>query len=202
MTRERWLTAEFDGVMGARAIVSVSAAGLTALALNGSQLWRRRWSSSPPFVDVAYVGDFAVSSFSSNGSAQCGTVFALVANSDRAGYVLAVNCTGGLLAAYSLYMRITQYVGPSLVLDADGVTVYVSVMDQCDGEFRNACLAVVALQLQTQDDGSCLLVKLWLSPPFNPIEGEGFMAIGPRAGQLAFLNWYGVFVLGAAAQPE
>ena len=196
----RWLGPEFNSVMDARAVISVSVAGVTALALNGTQLWRRRWSSTPPFVDISYVGDFAVSSFSSRGSAQCGTVFALVANSDRAGYVMAVNCSGGLVAAYSLYMRITQYVGPNLLLDADGVTVYVSTMDQCEGQYQNACLAVVALQLQEQADGSCAFVKLWLSPPYTAIEGEGFMAIGPHAGQLAFLNWYGLFLLGAAGE--
>lgn len=186
--------------MDARAVISVSVAGVTALALNGTQLWRRQWSSTPPFVDISYVGDFAVSSFSSRGSAQCGTVFALVANSDRAVYVLAINCSGGLVAAYSLYMRITQYVGPNLLLDADGVTVYVSTMDQCEGQYQNACLAIVALQLQEQADGSCAFVKLWLSPPYTAIEGEGFMAIGPHAGQLAFLNWYGLFLLGAAGE--
>jgi len=188
--------------MDARAVISVSVAGITVLALNGTQLWRKQWSYTPPFVDVAYVGDFAVSSFSSNRTQQCGTVFVLVANSDRAGYVLAINCSGGLVAAYSLYMRITQYVGPNLLLDSDGVTVYVSTMDQCVGTYQNACLALVALQLQAQTDGSYALVKLWLSPPYTTIEGEGFMAIGPHAGQLVFLNWYGLFVLGAAAVAE
>jgi hypothetical protein len=186
-------------VLDARAVISVSVAGITVLALNGTQLWRDKWAYTPPFIDVAYVGDFAVSSFSAHGTVQCGTVFVLVANSDRAGYVLAINCSGGLVAAYSLYMRITQYVGPNLLLDADGVTVYVSTMDQCEGAYQNACLALVALQLQAQADGSYAFVKLWLSPPYTAIEGEGFMAIGPHAGQLAFLNWYGLFVLGTAA---
>lgn len=186
--------------MDARAVISVSVAGITALALNGTQLWRQRWLYTPPFIDVAYVGDFAVSSFSPSRSAWCGTVFVLVANSDRSGYVLAINCSGGLVAAYSLYMRITQYVGPNLLVDADGATVYVSTMDQCTGTYQNACLALVALQLQAQPDGSYAFVKLWLSPPYTAIEGEGFMAIGPLKGQLAFLNWYGLFVLGAAAQ--
>ncbi len=197
---EQWLGPEFDSVMRARAAISVSLAGITALAFNGTQLWRRRWQYTPPFIDVAYVGDFAVSSFSSSGSGWCGTVFVLVANSDRAGYVLALNCSGGLIAAFSLYMRVTQYVGPNLLLDADGVTVYVSTMDQCSGAYQNACLTLVALQLQPQLDGSFALVKLWLSPPYSEIEGEGFMAVGPFKGQLAFLNWYGLFVLGAAAE--
>jgi hypothetical protein len=194
-----WLGPEFNSVMDARAAISVSVAGITTLALNGTQLWRKQWLNTPPFIDVAYVGDFAVSSFSSNGSAQCGTLFVLVATSDRAGYVLALNCSGGLVAMFSLYMRITQYVGPNLLLDVDGLTVYVSTMDQCEGLYTNACLALVALQLQAQADGSYAFVKLWLSPPYTAIEGEGFMAIGPRAGQLSFLNWYGLFLLGAAA---
>jgi hypothetical protein len=134
--------------MDARAVISVSVAGITALALNGTQLWRQQWLNTPPFIDVAYVGDFAVSSFSSSGSGWCGTVFVLVANSDRAGYVLAINCSGGVIASFSLYMRVTQYVGPNLLVDADGATVYVSTMDQCEGAYQNACLALVALQLQ------------------------------------------------------
>jgi hypothetical protein len=174
---------------------------MAAVAFNGTQLWRARWANTPPFIDVAYVGDFAVSSFSANASVQCGTLFVLVANSDRTGYVLAVNCSGGVIAAFCLFMRVTQFVGPNLLVDADGVTVYVStMMDQCEGAHQNACLALVALQLQVKADGSCAFVKLWLSPPYTAIEGEGFMAIGPHAGQLTFLNWYGLFVLGAAAE--
>jgi hypothetical protein len=187
---QHWLGPEFNSVMDARAVISVSVAGITTLALNGTQLWRRQWLSTPPFIDVAFVGDFAVSSFSSNGSTQCGTVFVLVANSDRAGFVLALNCSGGFIAAY---------VGPNLLVDVDGITVYVSTMDQCEGPHTNACLALVALQLQVQADGRYALVMLWLSSPYTAIEGEGFMAIGPHAGQLSFLNWYGLFLLGAAA---
>jgi hypothetical protein len=188
--------------MSAQAVLSVSVAGVTALALNSSQLWIRRWLSTPPFIDVAYVGDYAVSSYSSSSSGRCGTLFVLVANSDRAGYVVALNCTGGLVAAYSLYMRITQFVGPNLLLNNDGITVYISTMTQCESAYRNACLAVVALQLQHQANGSHAFAKLWVTSPFPSIEGEGFMAIGPLPGQLVFFNWYGLFVLGDASQEE
>lgn len=59
-------------------------------------------------------------------------IYLLAASEDQGStYVLALNASGACVATFHIYAYVTQFVGPTLLVDPDGVTVYVPVDYSC-----------------------------------------------------------------------
>jgi hypothetical protein len=59
-------------------------------------------------------------------------VYLLAASEDQGStYVIALNASGACVATHHIYADVTQFVGPTLLVDPDGVTVYVPVDYSC-----------------------------------------------------------------------
>jgi hypothetical protein len=174
-----WLPASFNSSAGGA--LAVSKRGVSATAANGTVLWDNVF-----YGRFAYVGAYALVP-PAPGVDGSGFLAALTADSNNMGYVALFNSTGAIVATVSLWLAIERYYGANLVLDGDGATLYASGF--CS---QGACQpSIITLHVDTKHGGNLTLLG---SAQVANATYEGQLVVGPRKGELAWVDWNGMYV--------
>jgi hypothetical protein len=84
--------------------------------------------------------------------------------------------------------NVSQFEGPTLLVDPDGVTVYVPAFYSC-ANYK----CPVHFEAWRFNEGNSSLTKLWLTDSTASVDAEGFMTYGPAPGSLVLSNRDGLW---------